>query len=227
MTWGFEISRKCCLGFVYFAGCFCVTTSWSTGLWSNIWLPCYSPPFRVRALQDSRNILQFLVTSPSVRHASWKHCGRLHRRLQSNESKEWLIEIYGKFLNLRRVKTDNLRNFSPFTRWIILLSTLRYNDVECWLVYYGKQSSPNLTSRPALSSKNLPRVCLDAIDTLNLHVNIDNIYRDDWCWNNVIPLDFCQIKLLCLNSAAEKVAVFSDVITFFEYSFWTKFVWRN
>ena len=36
-------------------------------------------------------------------------------------------------------------------------------------------------------------------------------------WNNVIPLDFCQINkdVLCFNSAAEKVAVFSDVITFF------------
>ena len=35
----------------------------------------------------------------------------------------------------------------------------------------------------------------------------------------------CKCLLnFCLNSAAEKVAVFSDVITFFEYSLWAKFV---
>lgn len=135
---------------------FCVTTSWSSGFWSNIWLPCYPPPFRVRALQDSRNILQFLVTSPSV--GEWKlatHCGNIAK--------------VPRAMNPTNDSSKYMENFC----WISVVWKPYFqpcdiiHDVKCWLVCYGKQSSPkiHLTSRAALSSKNLPRVCLDAFDT--------------------------------------------------------------
>lgn len=150
----------------------------------------------LKILEISYNFL-IIVTSPL-------HCGNIAKV-------SWA-------LNPTNDSSKNMENFCwIFVVWKLitletsahslnhqLLSTLQCNDVEYWLVYYGKRSSPkiNLTSRPTLSSKNLPRVCLDAIDTLNLHVNTDNIYKDNWSsinlWNNVLQckcfLNFCQMN---------------------------------